>query len=188
MLLPVRTQAPAETPVPLDEARQHLIVSGFTDDDEQIVRLIQAATDYLERTLNMALVKQTWMQAFSSFDCLLRLRVGPVARVEAVRYYDGNNVEQTLSASSYSVLNYAGGPVVSLTYGGNWPVTINRQDAVSIEYIAGVDAADVPASLKAAILMHVGLMYSYRGDPEGPRIEDNSAYQALIWPFRRPKV
>ena len=63
--------------------------------------------------------------------------------------------------------------------------TVNRADAVTIEYKAGSAAADVPSSLKAAILMHVGLMYSYRGDPEGPRIEDNSAYESLIWPFRR---
>lgn len=188
MLIPVRTQAPADTPVSLEEARQHLIVSGFTDDDEQIERFIQAATDYLERTLNIALVTQTWKQSFCSFNRLLQLRMGPVASVDAVKCFGPDNAEITVPAASYSCLTYISGTVVQLTYGNEWPATSSRQDAVTIEYTAGTSASEVPASLKAAILMHVGLMYSYRGDPEGPRIEDNSAYEALIWPFRRPKV
>ncbi|WP_374832962.1 head-tail connector protein [Paenochrobactrum pullorum] len=188
MLLPVRTQAPAEMPVALEEARQHLIVSGFTDDDEQIKRFIQAATDHLERTLNIALVTQTWKQSFCSFNSLLQLRMGPVASVDAVKYYDADNVEQVVFNTAYSALKYAQGTVIQASTGDAWPVSANRADAVTVEYKSGSAAADVPASLKAAILMHVGLMYSYRGDPEGPRIEDNSAYAALIWPFRRPKV
>lgn len=188
MLLPVRTQAPADLPVSLEEARQHLIVSGFTDDDDQITRFIQAATDHLERTLNMALVTQTWKQSFCSFDSFLRLRMGPVASVEAVKCFGVDNAEITVPAASYKTLDYACGTVLSLAYGNSWPATVARADAVTIEYKAGTAPADVPASLKAAILMHVGLMYSYRGDPEGPRIESNQAYEALIWPFRRPKV
>lgn len=188
MLLPVRTQPPAETPVSLEEARQHLIVSGFTDDDNQITRFIQAATDHLERTLNIALVTQTWKQSFCSFNSLLQLRMGPVASVEAVKCFGVDNAEITVPAASYNHLTYACGTVVQLTYGNEWPATFNRPDAVCIEYKAGSAPADVPASLKSAILMHVGLMYSYRGDPEGPRIESNQAYEALIWPFRRPKV
>ena len=188
MLLPVRTQAPAETPVSLDEARQHLIVSGFTDDDDQITRFVQAATDHLERTLNMSLVTQTWKQSFCSFDSFLRLRNGPVASIVSVKYFDTDNVEQTVPSASYKTLDYTCGTSVTLTYGNSWPATVSRPDAVTIEYTAGVPAEEVPASLKAAILMHVGLMYSYRGDPEGPRIDSNPAYEALIWPFRRPKV
>lgn len=188
MLLAVRTQAPAETPVSLDEARQHLIVSGFTDDDDQITRFIQAATDHLERKLNMSLVTQTWKQSFCAFDSFLRLRNGPVASVVSVKYFDTDNVEQTVPAASYKTLDYTCGTVVTPTYGNTWPATAPRPDAVTIEYTTGVPAKEVPASLKAAILMHVGLMYSYRGDPEGPRIDSNPAYEALIWQFRRPKV
>lgn len=188
MLLPVRTQAPSETPVSLEEARRHLIVSGFTDDDEQIVRFIQSATDHLERTLNIALVTQTWKQSFCSFDSLLLRRIWPVVSVDSVKYYDTANTEQTIPSTAYSALTYVYGTIIQPTLGSIWPATVNRADAVTIEYKAGSAAADVPSSLKAAILMHVGLMYSYRGDPEGPRIEDNSAYESLIWPFRRPKV
>ena len=188
MLLPIRTQAPTEMPVALEEARQHLIVSGFTDDDEQIERFIQAATDHLERTLNIALVTQTWKQSFCLFNSLLQLRMAPVASIEAVKYYNTENVEQVVLNTSYSALMYAQGTVIQASSGDAWPATANRADAVTIAYVAGTEQADVPPSLKTAILMHVCLMYSYRGDPEGPRIEDNSAYEALIWPFRRPKV
>ena len=188
MLLSVRTQAPAETPVSLDEARQHLIVSGFTDDDAQITRFVQAATDHLERKLNMSLVTQAWKQSFCAFDSFLRLSNGPVSSVVSVKYFDTDNVEKTVPATSYKTLDYTCGTVVTPTYGNTWPATASRPDAVTIEYTAGVPAGEVPASLKAAILMHVGLMYSYRGDPEGPRIDSNPAYEALIWPFRRPKV
>ena len=188
MLLPVRTQAPDVLPVSLEDARQQLNVYGFTDDDDQIERFIRSATDHLERTLNMALVTQTWKQFFCSFDSFLQLRIGPVAGVVSVKYFDTDNEEQTFSPASYRTLDYACGTSVTLTCGSSWPATVSRPDAVTVEYTAGVPAADVPASLKAAILMHVGLMYSYRGDPEGPRIDSNPAYETLVWPFRRPKV
>src|SRR5690606_27662550 len=114
---PVRTQVPADTPVSLEEARQHLIVSGFTDDDEQITRFIQAATDHLERTLNIALVTQTWKQSFCSFNSLLQLRMGPVASIDAVKYYDTENVEQVVLSTSYSALMYAQGTVIQASSG-----------------------------------------------------------------------
>ena len=112
MLLPVRTQAPSETPVSLEEARRHLIVSGFTDDDEQIVRFIQSATDHLERTLNIALVTQTWKQSFCSFDSLLLRRIWPVVSVDSVKYYDTANTEQTIPSTAYSALTYVYGTII----------------------------------------------------------------------------
>lgn len=188
MLVPIRTLAPLTMPVSLEDARQQLIVFGFTDDDKQIERFIWAATESLEKTLNIALVTQVWRQMFGSFNDTMLLRVGPVSKIKAITYFDAGNVEQTLDAGSYNALTYVHGTVVNFTFGNSPPATFNRLDAVSVEYEAGAPADGVSPSLKVAILMHVGLMYSYRGDPEGPRIESNAAYEELIWHFRRPKV
>lgn len=62
MVAPIRTVAPAETPVTLTEAKAHLRVD-FDDDDTLIASLVNAATDYLDGwdgILARCLVTQTW--------------------------------------------------------------------------------------------------------------------------------
>lgn len=45
------------------------------------------------------------------------------------------------------------------------------------------DAADVPAGIKAAILLHVGTLYEYR-ETMAERVSPTMAYEALISPHR----
>lgn len=195
MLAPVRIAAPAVTPVSLVEAKAHLRVD-HEDDDAVITALIGAATDHLDgRTgiLGRALVDQTWRQDFNGFRGCLRLPLAPVAAdgVESVKYFDANNVEQTLAATTYHLLVDALGPFVSLKAGQSWPSTFARLDAVSIEFVAGYgDDAKVPDALRVAILMHVAHIYN---NPEavvvgGAATSLPLGHGALIAPYRRISV
>lgn len=187
MLAPVRTVAPAGTPVSLDEAKLHLRVD-HTDDDTVITALIAAAVDHLDGwtgILGRALVKQSWRQDFAGFGCL-RLQVGPVARVETITYFDGGNQTQTLPDTSYVMRTDLRGSYVDLPPNGFWPAAYMRPDAVTVTYEAGTDAASVPAAIKTAIMLMVANWYQ-----NAEAVVDAVAIQlpigavALLAPYRR---
>lgn len=179
MLLPVRTVAPSTTPVSLEEAKAHL---GITDnhDDQIIEGMIAAATTYLDGRdgiVGRAILTQTWREDFSGFsECgwdayygyVMRLSVPPVQSITSITYFDANNVSQTVSASIYRLLTDRVGPYVALKPAipaNSWPFAYySREDAVSITYVTGMAtlAKDVPAPIRAAILMLLGSLYENR--------------------------
>ncbi|RWP88353.1 MAG: hypothetical protein E5Y74_00515 [Mesorhizobium sp.] len=189
MLAPVRTEPPEETPVSLDEVKLHCRVD-FDDDDILLEALIGAATAHLEKVLDIAIVTQSWRQDFGSFSCL-RLPKDPVQEDGLiVEYRDAENLQQTLAGSSYRLLVDSRGPYVAIEPGQNWPAAYSRVDAVSVYFIAGTAVDEVPLSLKAAILLHVGHLYQNR---EAVTVDAVSnflplGYEALIWPFKKPGV
>lgn len=191
MLAPVRTAAPADTPVSLDEAKAHLRVD-HTDDDDVINGLIAAAVDYLDGwtgILGRALVKQSWRQEFAGFGCL-RLQVGPVSGVEVITYFDSRNQTQTLPDTAYVMRTDARGSYVDLPPQGIWPSAYVRPDAVSVTYEAGsATAAEVPAAIKAAIMLMVASWYRNReATSDGAATELPIGVAALLAPYRRISV
>jgi uncharacterized phiE125 gp8 family phage protein len=188
MLAPVRTIAPAETPVSLAEAKAHLRVE-HSDDDALITGLIAAATDHLDGwsgVLGRCLVTQTWRQDFAGFADCLRLPLGPVASITSVTYLDGDNAEQTLPDTDYQLLTDALGALVALAPGRSWPATCARPDAVSVTFVAGSAADDVPPALKVAIMLLVGHWYERREAIDGNTLAELPfSVSALIAPYRR---
>lgn len=189
MLAPVRTEAPEETPVSLDEVKLHCRVD-FDDDDLLLEALIGAATAHLEKVLDIAIVTQSWRQDFGNFSCL-RLPKDPVQEDGLiVEYRDADNLAQTLAGSYYRLLADSRGPYVAIEPGQQWPASYSRPDAVSVSFVAGTPVEEVPLSLKAAILLHVGHLYQNR---EAVTVDAVSnflplGYEALIWPFKKPSV
>jgi uncharacterized phiE125 gp8 family phage protein len=170
MLAPVRTVAPAETPISLAEAKAHL---GVTDSsrDAMITALIQAATDCLDGwsgILGRALVTQTWRVDMRSWPgCrFLRLPLTPVQSV-SVAYSDTANVDQVFASGNYSLHSDGVGPFVLLGDSVSWPSVYSRADAIRVTFVAGYGAAAaVPAPIKQALLLMVGSLYSAIGrDP-----------------------
>jgi uncharacterized phiE125 gp8 family phage protein len=79
---------------------------------------------------------------------------------------------------------------VAIEPGQQWPSAYSRPDAVSVSFVAGTPVDEVPLSLKAAILLHVGHLYQNR---EAVTVDAVSnflplGYEALIWPFKKPGV
>jgi uncharacterized phiE125 gp8 family phage protein len=198
MLAPVRTAAPAITPVSLADVKAHLRVD-HSDDDAMIGALLATAVNRFDGwsgILGRCLVEQTWRQDFGCFSDCLRLPLAPVLSVESVTYFDSENAQQTLAASVYGLFSDARGSYVGLKPDQSWSGTYSRRDAVSVTFKAGYAttpaAGDVPAlstvpdPIKLAIIMHVKSNY----DPLEPAVRDSyqRAIDALVAPFRRVGV
>lgn len=190
MFPPVRTTAPAATPVSLTEVKAHCRVDG-TDSDTVLTALLNAAVDHLDGwsgILGRCLVTQTWRQDFASFGCL-RLPLGPVSSIDTITYFDDENAQQTLPDSIYTLRSDALGAFVDLKPDQAWPSVYNRADAVSVTFIAGTAAADVPAAIKAAIMLLVSHWNEHREAAiEGGVSELPMGVAALIAPYRRVGV
>lgn len=157
MRSPILVDAPADTPVTLTEVKAHCRVDGTASDTVLTIYLNAAIghLDGLNGVLGRALVTQTWRQDFSEFDDPMRLPFGPLDSIDSITYYDADNAQQTLSSDVYTSGTDEQGPFVTLASGEEWPATYERDDAVSVNFIVGTDADDVPAEIKLAILMMV---------------------------------
>lgn len=171
MLAPVRTAAPSVLPVSLEEAKAHLRVD-IEDEDALIERMIAAATakfDGWRAGLGLALIEQTWEQAFPWFADALYLPLRPVAAIDSVLYYDADNALQPLDDSVSQILTDLRGPKIVLAPDQSWPLTYPREDAVTVTFTAGYGACGekVPEPLRQAILLTVGHWYENREPTAG---------------------
>ena len=100
----VLTTAPAVEPISLAEAKAHLRLDA-SDEDALLTALITAARMFVERTLGVALITQSWpyfLDFWPSAGCIT-LPILPVQAVGAVRVHDGAGGVITLDAASYEV-------------------------------------------------------------------------------------
>lgn len=190
-----RTVEPAAEPVTLAEAKSHLNIT-HSNDDTFIGTLIAAARDHAEQFTRRALVQQTWrlnMDDFPNFE--LRLDKPPVISVTSVKYYDIDNVQQTLvEGTDYTVDTYSEPgwlwPAVT-----GWPTVYpDGINGVEIIFVAGysnsgaspLNYADrVPESIKAGILLHVGHLYEHRESVGDFQVFDvPMGYKSLMYPYR----
>lgn len=191
MLTPVRTVAPAVTPVSVAEAKANSRVDT-SDDDTLIGVLIDAAVAHLDGyagTLGRALVQQTWRQDVAAFIDPLRLPVGNVMAISSITYYDSSNALQTLSTDVYTAMSDERGSYVTLKPDQSWPSVYSRPDAVRVTWTAGygANASDVPAAIRQAILLMVSSWYENRETTViGTIVADlPMGSQALLAPYRR---
>ena len=186
---------PTQPVVSLSDMKKHLRVD-HNDDDDFIEMLTAATTQHIDGRdgkIGRALMAQTLdMKLYDFFRDYPHYRAGahgypydvdrraydlveiplpPLIEVESVKYYDRDDVLQTVDPSIYDVIGVADGGVggVALKRGSYWPQTYDRPEAVIIRFRAGyVDASDsppsgeVPAPIIAAIKLYTGTLYENR--------------------------
>jgi uncharacterized phiE125 gp8 family phage protein len=161
-----RIAAPATTPITLSEVKAQLRVEG-PDDDVILTRIINVAVAYTDAqgALGQAMITQTWAQWMGANPTQsIKLMLGPVQSVSAVKYYDLDGVLQTDSLSKYEVFGTGLTTTVQPKSGEKWPVAQDRADAIKIEFVVGYgDApANVPDTVRHAMLLLVGHWYDNR--------------------------
>jgi len=189
MYAPVRTVAPATTPVTVAEAKAHLRVDT-SDEDTLIGGLVASATSHLDGwsgVLGRAIVTQTWRQDFNDFSARMRLPLFPVASITSVVYLDANGASQTVSGADYALLVDDRGAFVRFIEDFNPPIVYDDGPAVSVTYVAGLAVADVPPAIKHAILLLVGHWFANRETVVTGTIATAMpmAVDALLAPLRR---
>jgi uncharacterized phiE125 gp8 family phage protein len=188
-------EAPAVQPISLADAKAQVRASDFSDDDDLLQSLVDAAVSMLDGhagILGRALISQQWVvyfdYAFPSWRVPLPL--SPLISVDDVQFIDNNGVLQTVDPSVYVVID---GPVAALEPAFNkaWPSPRSQIRTVKITFTAGygTDPADVPAPIRAAMKLLVGHLYYHREAVVGVENRDSSAplplgVDALIAPFR----
>lgn len=159
---------PATALISTAEAKDHLRVDG-SDEDTLIDNLVQAATDYMDAEhgiLGRALITQRWqltLAAQPSSDHI-HLPIGRVQQVATVKYYDTDNVEQTLSSADYRLVTNDEDAIIELVSGASWPSVYDRADAFWVQYDTGYGdaASDVPQAIRQAALLLIGLWFEDR--------------------------
>ena len=170
--------APTVEPVSLSEVRRSASFRvNFDDEDLTIYSFIKTARAHFDGpdgVLGRTLIETTYIGRLDSFPAdgvAIELPLPPLVSVTSVKYTDDDDVEQTLSASSYTVKT---GVEPGLIAADQWP---SGTDVV-IEFVAGYGetAATVPEPIRQAIILMASDLYDGK--------DSTAAIDRLILPYR----
>jgi uncharacterized phiE125 gp8 family phage protein len=194
---------PAEMPVTLQEAKDHLRVE-VTTSDALIARQIRAVADWLAGRngwLGRSIIRQT-LALTLPLPILTGFTGSEIAREGA----SGITLPRppVISVKSVEVVDATGAPVIVpssgfTTYDGDddlthlvflpdlrWPVIAAGPAFVRVTYDAGYgpNSTDVDEGLRHAILMAVARLHEARGDPFSTSLQDDPVMQRMFAPYR----
>lgn len=138
---------PAERPVTFLDVTTHLRL-GETEGVSYVERLIDAATDYAQDRTALALMAQTITATFYDGEQILLPR-GPLIEIDSVTDAGGNEV------TAYD-LRHVGRSTFIL------PAGAPARPLVVVYQAGHATAAEIPASVRLALLCHIGTLYENR--------------------------
>lgn len=196
MLAPVRSTAPSVPVVTFEDADQWLHTDGDQAQRALVEALIGTATAHLDGwtgILGRCLVNQGWTVKFSDWPSCQMLRLPfPDVSAVTVKYFDADNIEQTVDGDAVTILQDVRGSFIRFSEDFSFPSLYDdRSDAVQVTMTAGYGAAgtDVPAPIRTAILLMVSHWFHNReavGDASTAELPFGA--NALIAPYRRVGV
>lgn len=181
------TAPPAAEPVTLAEAKAHLRVDG-NDEDALIAALVTVAREHIERETARVLINRPYRLCLDDWpaDGVIRIGRGPVREVTGVTVYDGEGNATAVSLTDHLLDGEARPARLWLR---DPPAPGRALNGIEIDFVAGFGAsgADVPDTLKRAMLLHVAAMFAVRGAVplEAQPAAMPPGYDRLIAPFCR---
>lgn len=169
---------PAEEPVSLERAKNHLRVDHGAEDD-LISALLAAAREMSESHAGRRWITQQMRLTLADWPCdriggvygAIPIPVAPVASVQSVKHYATTGTLTTLVADTdYQVWLDHSPPLIAPAPTKTWPtVQPDRLAAVQVAFTAGYgEAVAVPEQAKQAMLMCLAYWYENRGDGMDP--------------------
>ena len=153
----VKVITAATQQIPTVDLRAHCRTGS--DEDTLLVAFLAAAVGYAEHYTGRSFGSQTLELALDEFPSgAIELTQGPVSSITSVSYVDSEGATQTLSDTLYTLDDYGLTAWVVPAYDTEWPTTLDTANAVKVRYVAG----DVPAAVRAALLLMVGNMFENR--------------------------
>jgi uncharacterized phiE125 gp8 family phage protein len=189
----ILTAGPSAEPISLAEAKAHCRVDTEAE-DMLIASLILAARMHIERSLDVALVEQSWslyLDAWPARDWL-KLPLAPVISLDAVRLYSPTDTNVTLDPSLFFLDGAGGRPRLVRRDAQAWPLPGRNANGIEIAFTAGYGPTpdDVPMPIRLAIKMLVAHWYEAR-EPVLPGEEANAlpmGVASLITPYREVRL
>jgi uncharacterized phiE125 gp8 family phage protein len=184
------TTPPFAEPLTLAEVRAHLRLDQ-SDEEELLSALIKTACEHLERETGLCLIRQTWRLYLDQWprDGIIRISRFPVQAIHTVTVYgaDGTAVEVSLEDH---LLDGQGRP--ARLWLRSPPQPGQAVNGIEIDFSAGFGeaGADVPDTLKRAMLVHIAHMFAFRGvvSPDQQPAGVPDGYERLIAPFRMRRL
>jgi uncharacterized phiE125 gp8 family phage protein len=179
----IESSAPVVEPITLSELKSHLRVE--TDDfDLELQSLISVARKSLEIETGLVLFTSTRKMFFEAFPELAKSRLfiygTPVQSVTHIKYYDGDGVQQTWSASKYQ-LGEGRPNYIQCKFGETWPVNRSVQDQIEIQYICGnTTTASIDERAKQAIKIYCSIQFDGEMIVKDEAIRLERAYKNLV--------
>lgn len=175
------SSAPGE-PISLALAKRQANIDHGDDDELISDVIIPAVRDRAERYLNRILVQRQVRVVFDDFqrwtaDSALVLPIAPVQSIVSVHYRDANDDTQELDASYFRLDRYNEPCRLFPSRNYTWPAITLGPAAVEVVLLAGYPPADdpdggsptqflwganIPASIRHAMLMDVAHLYDHR--------------------------
>jgi uncharacterized phiE125 gp8 family phage protein len=188
----VLTESPAVEPVSLAEAKAHLRIDS-DHEDALIGALIVTARMYVERTLGLALITQSWSYYIDAWprSYTVALPLAPLQAVSAIRLHGADGGETTLDTDSYAV-DVLSQPARIVLNGAVPAVAPRALNAFEVLLLAGHGdgPGDVPQTLRHAIVLLVAHWFERR-EPVvlGAAAQEVPATVAgLLLPYRRVRL
>lgn len=159
------------------------------DDDALLLTYAKAAFGVVETFTNRSLLTCTWTARFDRFYCHIELPRAPVTAITSVKYYDEDNVLQTLSSSVYNTDLHSEPPRITLATDQEYPDVYERTNAVEILYTAGyASLTAIPFELQMAIKLLTSHMFDRRTATTIYNLHElPMGIKALCLPFRIEK-
>lgn len=185
-----RTVDPLAEPLTLAEAKAHLRVT-HDEEDDLIGALIAVARRHLEADAGLALMAQSWRLTFDDWPAgdVAVLPIYPVVSVTGVTLFGPDGAGAILDPSAY-VLDRVSRPArLAFLYPGG---ALKRFNGIEIDISAGFGGtgAEVPDTLKRAMLLLIGHLYEFRAEfsPDDQPVSIPVGYDRLVAPWRRRRL
>lgn len=175
------TVDPASEPVTLAEAKAQCRVDS-SDEDALLNGLIEAARDYAEAYCGTPLEIRTATIKCDGFNDFDHFPIVPLATVTGITYVDSAGATQTLSADVYEARADKLVASIVLKSGQSWPAV---QSGSRITVTATIGYANVPSSIKQAMLLLIGQWFDQRADvTDKAMLAMPNATEALLTNYR----
>lgn len=154
---------PAGEPITLAEVKAHLRLDT-NDEDGLLTALIHTARNHLEAETGLCLIARPMRLYLDGWPAgkVIQIARGPVQTIELVTVYDADGTPVEADTAGY-VLDGTARPARLLLPAR--PMTERAVNGIEIDFTAGFgeSGADVPDTLKRAMLLHVAAMFELRG-------------------------
>jgi uncharacterized phiE125 gp8 family phage protein len=153
------------TAVTLADFSEWLKWDGSEEENSRMVCLF-GAVKRAEQYTRRVLFKGTWRTYLNFFPSCVTLDVYPITlSTIVIKYFDVDNVEQTLATTEYFVRDNGESPP-EIVFDGTMPSIDDVEEPIYLEYTAGYEAGYIPEGITAWVLQNAADNFENRQGTE----------------------